>query len=275
MTLTQTALQTEIRLQIIPASHFPQLIRLHREVFPREQVACTIYGCKGIARYLASQVAFPQFQREHVLWGAWEGKRLIGYAHFRGLPASWHLNNIAVHPGYQGRGAGRRLWQRFIDTARQRQFGTITLDVESDNRPVIDWYRRQGLEITGEVYRYEKELEGGVSPSGSPGEAQHSPRLEGWDQAEAWQAAYGFSQFEIEWGGELWAIGRLGRRYFKVGRRLPGEVEAALAQIDPARRLLVFCGEPLHSPGFIPRGKSLRMSGRVSQGGGYEPEGEN
>lgn len=260
MTLTRTAQKTDIRLQTIPASDFPQLIRLHRQVFPPEQVACTIYGCKGIARYLANQVAFPQFQREHELWGAWDGEKLTGYAHFRGLPASWHLNNIAVHPGYQGRGAGRRLWQRFIDTARQRQFETITLDVESDNQPVIDWYRRQGLEITGAVYRYEKELAGGDLP----GEAQPSPRLLGWDQAEAWQAAYGFSQFEIEWGGELWAIGRLGRRYFKAGRRLPGEVEAALAQIDPARRLVVFCAEPLQIPGFISRGKSLRMSGRVS-----------
>lgn len=259
MILTPSIQPKQIELNTVPSRLIPQVIRLHRAVFSPAQVACTIYGCKGAARYFASLAAYPQFQPEHVVWGAWKGRSLVGYAHYRALPDSWHLNNIAVHPGCQGQGIGRQLWDRFIATARERQFQQISLDVEHDNQLAVEWYQRHGLVITGTVWRYEKR----ISQGNLPPEALPPLRLLGWEQAEAWQLAYGFSQFQIHCGEEVWQIGRLGEHYFRVTQPLPDAIEAALAQIDPDRKLLLFTPEPLESPDFVELGKSLRMQGTL------------
>ncbi|NLG98798.1 MAG: GNAT family N-acetyltransferase [Chloroflexi bacterium] len=257
MIVSQKTRSAEIVLQHIQPHQFSQVIRLHRAVFPPEQVARTIYACKGIDRYLASLVAFPRLQREHVLIGAWKQKELIGYAHFRALADSWHLNNIAVHDAYQGQGVGSRLWHEFVESARGRKFRQVTLDVESSNRSAVDWYQRKGLTTVAAVWRYEKVL----SSSRELEEGERSPQLSGWDQAEAWQAVYGFSQFQLHWEGRDWVIGRIGSSYFKTIGLLPAVVESALCHIDPSRHLLIFSGKPLDNRAFIPLGKSLRMSG--------------
>jgi GNAT superfamily N-acetyltransferase len=250
------------------------VIELHRTVFPPQQVNCTIYAAPGVDRYLASLVAFPEMQPEHQIWCAWRANELAGCAHFRLLPDSWHLNNITVLPALQGLGIGRRLWSCFLETARRRRLSRISLHVESDNSLAIEWYRREGLQVTGEVWRYEKNLPPGP---GIPSKTC-SFRLENWEQAEAWQTAYGFSQFRLElrpnhsfthrdrYQEETWNIGRLGEHYFRVTQGIPPAVEAALARIDPARRLLILSPAPLEDPETRVLGKSLRMEGALPEG---------
>ena len=259
MILTQTDRNQEVVLQTVSGSLIPQVIQLHRAVFQPDLVACTIYACQGVDRYLANLIAYPQFQQEHVWWGAWKGNDLAGYAHFRALPDSWHLNNIAVLPSSQGQGIGRLLWSRFYETARQRRFQRVTLDVESDNQPAIDWYHRQGLQVTSAVWRYEKR----INPDVHLAETQLCPRLVGWEQAEAWQSLYGFSHFQIQSEDQIWSIGRIGERYFTMSQPPPAEIGSALSQIDSSRYLLILSTEPLSEPGFRMLGKSLRMSGEL------------
>ncbi len=248
-----------ISLRPIEAGDCPRVVRLHRAAFPPGEIACTIFGAPGVARYLASLLAFPRYQPEHALWGAWDGERLAGYAHFRELPEAWHLNQIAVHPAYRGCGVGRLLWERFAAEGACRGCSRLSLDVESGNLPVIAWYRRRGLREAGCTWRYERETLPGAAREPEAG----SLRLLGWEQAEAWQQRYGFSSFQVLHQGRAWPIGRLGRVYFRAGEALPTAVEAALAEIDPGRRLLLFAAEPLNLPGFRPRGSSLRMLGEL------------
>jgi hypothetical protein len=94
----------------------------------------------------------------------------------------------------------------------------------------------------------------------SPGE-RSALRLLDWETAEAWQSAYGFSQFHLEHIGNIWTIGRLGTTYFRLDRLPPTEVEAVLIQIDSGRCLLVRSEEPLREPGLREVGVSLRMRG--------------
>jgi len=248
-----------IVLRPLEARHCPRVVRLHRAAFPPDTLVCTIFGAQGVARYLASLLAFPHIQSEHALWGAWDGERLAGYAHFRELPQSWHLNQIAVHPACQGGGVGRLLWERFVVEGRRRGCTCLSLDVEAGSEAVIAWYRRRGLREAGCTWRYERALPpvepGGAGPAGL--------RLLGWEQAEAWQQRYGFSSFQVLGQGRAWTIGRLGRAFFRAGEPLPGAVEAVLAEIDPGRSLLLFTPQRLDLPGLIPRGSSMRMLGAL------------
>lgn len=245
-----------IRLRPITPGLCAQMIQLHRAVFPPEQVDCTIYGASGVRRYLASLVRFPQYQTEHMFWGVWDGCMLLGYAHFRALPESWHLNNIAVHPDAQQRGIGSRLWEQFVLTGRQRSCRRLTLDVELDNRVAIAWYESRGLQPDGMVWRYEKQMD-------STCRGGEVVQLLSWEQAEAWQMAYGFSQFQVQYAGQLWTIGRLGDRYYRSTTPLPTAVEALLARIDPSRRLLIFSPHTLSGPQYIEKGVSVHMSGPI------------
>lgn len=259
MTLTRPArTRAAVRLEPVPAHWFDRLVALHRAVFPPEQVAATIYAGAGVEHYLASLAAYPSLQPEHRFWGAWQVEELVGYAHGRALPDAWHLNNIAVLPACQGQGVGRRLWQQFIADGRRRGYRQFSLHVESDNQAAIAWYRALGLEVTGAVWRYEKAL------PAAPAEPVRSLRLAGWDQAVAWQAAYGFSQFQIHWQDQVWTIGRIGDNTFRSVGLLPAAVETALAHIDPHRRLLIFSTEPLHEPEIALVGQALRMSGEAA-----------
>jgi hypothetical protein len=107
------------------------------------------------------------------------------------------------------------------------------------------------------IWRYEKV----IGPPGAGG--LPAVELLDWDQAQAWQLAFGFSTFKLRQGDGVWAIGRLGARYFRSQQVLPAPVEAALAVLDPARRLLVLSNEPLTGPDLKPSGQSLRMIGSL------------
>jgi len=221
-----------INYHTILSDECSDVIALHRQVFPHQEVVRSIYACRGVARYLASLIAFPKWQREHMLWGAWVRDRLVGYAYFRALPGVFHLNNIAISPEYQGRDIGDALWAYFIQTARERGYRQVSLDVASENERALRWYRRKGLRITATTWVYEK-------PVQRTAYNIEAVKLLDWEQAEAWQMAYGFSHFRLVYGEKCWTIGRLGKDYYRLDQLLPAEVEGILAHIDSSRRLLL------------------------------------
>lgn len=250
---------SEITLRQLEAGDSLRVVKLHRKTFTPEETALTIFGAAGVARYLASLISFSEFQDEHRLWGAWYGADLVGYAHFRALPDSWHLNHIAVEPSFQGAGIGRMLWERFVQTAQDGGFKRLSLDVEADNQRVIRWYERRGLRVADCQWRYERKLQFREHN----GLEEEPIRLIGWDQGEAWQHAYGFSSFQLRYRGQSWLIGRLAERFFRISRLLPEALEAALWRLDPKRCLLIFSDKPLDFPDLKPRGRSLRMVGEI------------
>lgn len=62
-------------------------------------------------------------------------------------PDEYFLAHIAVLPGYEGGGLGRRLLQRAEQRARLGGFHTITLTVDADNKRAMELYARAGWEV--------------------------------------------------------------------------------------------------------------------------------
>jgi ribosomal protein S18 acetylase RimI-like enzyme len=62
------------------------------------------------------------------------------------------VHRLCVRPKYQGRGIALRLMQFVNEACKQRLFTTIRLDVYSGNQRAIEFYRRLGYQIRGEVF---------------------------------------------------------------------------------------------------------------------------
>lgn len=65
------------------------------------------------------------------------------------LPVA-HLNRIAVHPAYQGRGVGAALLRDALRAFWRQGAGYVTLNTQSDNVYSQRLYRRFGFEATGD-----------------------------------------------------------------------------------------------------------------------------
>jgi ribosomal protein S18 acetylase RimI-like enzyme len=81
---------------------------------------------------------------------AWEGGRLAGYVKLRQgpLPTSARVQEIhgmAVEPGLQGRGVGRRLLAAAIDEALRRGAEKLVLRVLGTNTTALALYRAAGF----------------------------------------------------------------------------------------------------------------------------------
>jgi ribosomal-protein-alanine N-acetyltransferase len=78
-----------------------------------------------------------------------DGGRIVGYA---GLAATRHeaeVQTVAVDPGRQGEGLGRRLLAALLAEARDRGCKDVFLEVRADNPRAIELYRRSGFEEVG------------------------------------------------------------------------------------------------------------------------------
>jgi GNAT superfamily N-acetyltransferase len=71
------------------------------------------------------------------------------------LRGCFGIQSIAVHPAFQGRGAGKELLEASEAIARRRGFRRMDLSVHTDNRTAVAFYERMGWEkyLTGGVWR--------------------------------------------------------------------------------------------------------------------------
>ena len=80
---------------------------------------------------------------------AWVGNELVGYAGQMSIDDEAHVNNIAVHPAWQGRRLGTVLLCDLVRVALARGSAHLTLEVLVGNEPAIALYRRFGLAPVG------------------------------------------------------------------------------------------------------------------------------
>jgi ribosomal protein S18 acetylase RimI-like enzyme len=255
----------EIIYRLVNASETQQVVNLHRASFPPQHVARTIFGTRGIAAYLSALIGLPGFSSSQSILGAWDKLAMVGYAYGRTIGESWHLNYIAVLPAYQSCGIGQSLWQAW-SKQRRNDSRELTLDVEEINRAAVAWYEGLGFRPVRRTWSYEKELSLGPPsrmPSGDATPLDGSLELLDWDNAQAWQRVYGFSQFQIASARTVWQVGRLGENYFRVTAILPAHIEHALHEMDASRKLLVVSSEPLQSAYLSEAGVSLRMANSI------------
>jgi ribosomal-protein-alanine N-acetyltransferase len=71
-----------------------------------------------------------------------------------------HLLTLCVHPDYQRRGYGRKLFNLMLDRACKLEAEVCFLEVRLSNIPAIDLYRSMGFRQIGERKNYYPSAEG-------------------------------------------------------------------------------------------------------------------
>lgn len=251
-------MDSEIIYRPIRADECPAIVCLHRISFPSEEVQRTIYSAPGINRYLANLIRYSGGSGANQLWGGWQGDQLVGYAHFIASTASWHLNYIATRPDCRKQGIAQRLWEIWLKKGREREYKRFSLDVACENQGAYAWYSRQGFRVANTTYVYEKTFPASPFTSDSAIEFY----IKDWETAEAWQAMYGFSQFELNVESNSWRIGRIGTWYYQAQEVLPPAAERIMEKMDGGRNLLIRSETLITDP----QSRQVAVSYRMSRG---------
>src|ERR1019366_9754922 len=80
---------------------------------------------------------------------AWVGSRVVGFTGQMFIDDESHVNNIAVDPGWQGRGLGTVLMLDLVRTALARGVRHLTLEVRVGNESALALYGRFGMAPVG------------------------------------------------------------------------------------------------------------------------------
>jgi len=93
----------------------------------------------------ASELAKPT----SICLGAFEGDELVGYVVNSRYVDAWHIMNVAVMPGRQGRGVATALLERLFELTRHDERRGFTLEVRVSNEGAIRLYEELGFEARG------------------------------------------------------------------------------------------------------------------------------
>lgn len=66
-------------------------------------------------------------------------------------PDASFIGRLAVLPDYQGRGLGRKLFTYAIDRAAETGADHISVGVISEEKQLVEWYRRMGFRINRRI----------------------------------------------------------------------------------------------------------------------------
>jgi len=76
---------------------------------------------------------------------------IIACVHLETQLPDIHLNLLTVHPRYQNKGLGKILLKAAEGYAFQQNACSIHLQVISERTELINWYKKQGFQIIGEL----------------------------------------------------------------------------------------------------------------------------
>lgn len=85
----------------------------------------------------------------YVCWGYFLDLRLVGYGVMSVAAGEAHVLNICTDPEMRGQGLARRLMQRLINQAREREADTVFLEVRASNRIALGLYESLGFNEIG------------------------------------------------------------------------------------------------------------------------------
>lgn len=98
-----------------------------------------------------SELAHPE-TRWYVV--AEEDEQVLGYAGLLAPGLEADVQTVAVAPGAQGKGVGKKLLDALIVQAREREATSLLLEVRADNEPAIGLYGSRGFERIAVRRRY-------------------------------------------------------------------------------------------------------------------------
>lgn len=119
---------------IVPAEiqHLNEIVQIENEVFPQP------WSMKQFKHDLHSS---PHSEN----WVYVQDDRVTGYLFGWIVEDEYHLNNLAVHPEFQGRKIGKKLIQHIIDRVASRNVASIFLEVSVGNTPARKCYQSIGF----------------------------------------------------------------------------------------------------------------------------------
>lgn len=115
--------------------HLPDVMRIEREVFP--STAWTEGQFWG-------ELARVPSAREYTV--GLNHQEVVGYVGINIVAPDSDIQTIAVSPGFQQQGLGRRLMEHAFAAARQRGCTQMFLEVREDNTPALAMYEHFGFE---------------------------------------------------------------------------------------------------------------------------------
>jgi ribosomal protein S18 acetylase RimI-like enzyme len=101
-------------------------------------------------QHASTQIAYyRELLREGLSVGAYDGTQLIGIGiadrqDWNGTLILWEFH---VASDYRGRGIGRRMMDRLIETASQNYLRAISAETQNTNVPAIRFYRKLGFTL--------------------------------------------------------------------------------------------------------------------------------
>jgi ribosomal protein S18 acetylase RimI-like enzyme len=249
-----------VRVRPATADDAGAMVAVIREGFAPELLDAMIYGCAGMDRFIRDELELPADLCDRTYTVAERDGRVLGCVELRRLPGTLILNYIAVGAELRSSGVARRLLLEAIVQARGERYGTLALDVFTDNHVARGWYERLGLAGSDRAAWWSVPM-----PHAAPG-APHAV-INGFPQAQASQLRFGFSQLDVATPDGSYAVGRMGAKWFRLSQAAALRDDALLSTLrllDPARGLLLILPEgqlPAEAaPGAVRLTESVRMS---------------
>jgi ribosomal-protein-alanine N-acetyltransferase len=110
-----------------------------------EAIEVRAYPTPWSRSMFASELAKPT----SICLGAFEGDELVGYVVNSRYVDAWHVMNVAVEPGHQGRGIATALLERLFELTRDDERRGYTLEVRVSNEAAIRLYEKLSFEARG------------------------------------------------------------------------------------------------------------------------------
>jgi ribosomal protein S18 acetylase RimI-like enzyme len=235
------------------------IARLVRASLPVALRRLTIWSSPRAGRYVHAILcgAFPR--ERHQFYLLRRGSTPAGLAAFRLFAGAAFLNHLYIAPRCRGSSLGSLLLEaaarRYLVRHPAREIG---LDVFAGNRRATAWYRRLGFEQRARLGWWI--LARGVHAATTRAPAAVAPA------AARQHRAWGFSQFAAETRAGRYQVGRLCAPFFRLTdprAAADPDLLAALARLNPRRRVLLIAPASSASPGLSAGWKQVAQSRRL------------
>lgn len=241
-----------------------RVVEVQRAGFDAAVIDATIYGCHGVARYVADRSGDAASHEATTFTVAERGGEIIGAAEMRLGADGLFLNYVALTREARGQGIGRALLLGAIERSTAVGLSRLGLDVFEDNAAARAWYERLGLQSIASREMWALPL---PEPSGGT-----SSPIDWTPEAESWQRRYGFSSCAVETRTGVITVGRLGTAWFRltdVAAVADRQLLERLAADAPPRRLLAILGAGLLSDEL--RHGARRLATTIRMDGPLQP----
>lgn len=117
---------------------------------------------KGEVRTDSEELKQILSQKDSVFLKCIKNDELIGCVNLQKENQSIYLGMLSVNPDLQGSGTGKKLLLAAEEFAKQNMCNRIFMTVISVRTELIDWYKRNGYESTGETKPFPNDFKSGI-----------------------------------------------------------------------------------------------------------------